>query len=71
MRYRYITKIKIKFDKKKTFKRKSIKYLQKFIFQESVKLPALVEGMRGKEAFNPNPSKEEKGFFDRLKGLFD
>jgi molecular chaperone DnaJ len=32
---------------------------------------ALVEGMRGKEAFNPNPSKEDKGFFDRLKGLFD
>ena len=33
------TKIRIKFDKKKTFNRKSIKYLQKFIFQESVKLP--------------------------------
>ena len=32
---------------------------------------ALVEGMRGKDAFNPNPNKEEKGFFDRLKGLFD
>ena len=39
MRYEYITKIEIKFDKKKTFKRKSIKYLQNFIFQESVKLP--------------------------------
>ena len=39
MRYEYITKIEIKFDKKKTFKRKSIKYLQKIIFQESVKLP--------------------------------
>ena len=39
MHYEYITKIEIKFDKKKTFKRKSIKYLQNFIFQESVKLP--------------------------------
>ena len=39
MCYEYITKIEIKFDKKKTFKRKSIKYLQNFIFQESVKLP--------------------------------
>ena len=39
MRYEYITKIEIKFDKKKTFNRKSIKYLQNFIFQESVKLP--------------------------------
>ena len=43
MRYRYITKIEIKFDKKKTFKRKSIKYLQKIIFQESVKLPRSVD----------------------------
>ena len=42
MRYEYITKIEIKFDKKKTFKRKSIKYLQNFIFQESVKLPQLI-----------------------------
>ena len=32
--------IEIKFDKKKTFNRKSIKYLQNFIFQESVKLPS-------------------------------
>ena len=39
MRYEYITKIEIIFDKKKTFNRKSIKYLQNFIFQESVKLP--------------------------------
>ena len=31
----------------------------------------LVEGMRGKEGFNPAPSKEDKSFFDRLKGLFD
>ena len=42
MRYEYITKIEIKFDKKKTFNRKSIKYLQNFIFQESVKLPDFV-----------------------------
>ena len=41
MRYKYITKIEIKFDKKKTFNRKSIKYLQNYIFQESVKLPAM------------------------------
>ena len=33
MRYEYITKIEIKFDKKKTFKRKSIKYLQNFIIK--------------------------------------
>ena len=32
---------------------------------------AIIEEMRGKESFKPNPSKEEKGFFDRLKGLFD
>lgn len=32
---------------------------------------AIVEGMRGKEGFNPSPSKEDKGFFERLKGLFD
>ena len=31
----------------------------------------IVEGMRGKEGFNPSPSKEDKGFFERLKGLFD
>ena len=46
------TNIEIKFDKKKTFKRKSIKYLQKNIFQESVKLPmdmvsALNRGLAG------------------------
>ena len=32
---------------------------------------AIVEGMRNKEGFNPSPSKEDKGFFERLKGLFD
>lgn len=31
----------------------------------------LVESMRRKEGFKPNPSKEDKGFFDRLKSLFD
>ena len=30
----------------------------------------LVEAMRGKEGFKPNPSKEDKSFFDRLKDLF-
>ena len=34
--------IEIKFDKKKTFNRKSIKHLQNFIFQESVKLPNII-----------------------------
>jgi molecular chaperone DnaJ len=32
---------------------------------------AIIEGMRDKEGFNPSPSKEDKSFFDRLKGLFD
>ena len=49
MRYKYITKIEIKFDKKKTFKRKSIKYLQNYIFQESVKLPRRQLGDSGGE----------------------
>ena len=30
----------------------------------------LVEAMRNKEGFKPNPSKEDKSFFDRLKDLF-
>ena len=30
----------------------------------------LVEAMRGKDGFKPNPSKEDKSFFDRLKDLF-
>ena len=30
----------------------------------------LVEAMRSKEGFKPNPSKEDKSFFDRLKDLF-
>lgn len=33
MCYKYITNIGIMFGKKKTFNRKSIKYLQNFIFQ--------------------------------------
>ena len=31
---------------------------------------AIVESLRDKEAFKPNPSKEDKSFFDRLKDLF-
>ena len=30
----------------------------------------IVESMKGKESFNPSPSKEDKSFFDRLKDLF-
>ena len=32
---------------------------------------AVIESIRNKESFKPNPSKEDKGFFDRLKDLFD
>ena len=32
---------------------------------------AAVEALRGKSSFAPNPSKEDKGFFDKIKGLFD
>ncbi len=31
---------------------------------------AIVESLRDKESFKPNPSKEDKSFFDRLKDLF-
>ena len=31
---------------------------------------AIVESLRGKESFQPNPTKEDKSFFDRLKDLF-
>ena len=31
---------------------------------------ALIESLRNKESFKPNPSKEDKSFFDRLKDLF-
>ena len=29
-----------------------------------------IEALRNKEGFKPNPSKEDKSFFDRLKDLF-
>ena len=32
---------------------------------------ALIESLRDKEAFKPNPTKEDKSFFDKLKDLFD
>lgn len=32
---------------------------------------ALIESLRGKESFKPDPSKDDKGFFEKLKGLFD
>lgn len=30
-----------------------------------------IEALRNKESFKPNPSKEDKSFFDRIKDLFD
>ena len=32
---------------------------------------AAIEALRNKESFKPNPSKEDKSFFDRIKDLFD
>ena len=32
---------------------------------------AVIVTLRGKESFTPNPTKEDKNFFDKLKGLFD
>ena len=32
---------------------------------------AVIESLRGKESFKPNPSKEDKSFFDKIKYLFD
>lgn len=32
---------------------------------------AAVEALKGKDGFQPNPTKEDKGFFDRIKDLFD
>ena len=32
---------------------------------------AVIESLRDKDSFKPNPTKEDKGFFDRLKDLFD
>ena len=31
---------------------------------------AIIESLKGNESFKPNPSKEDKSFFDRLKDLF-
>ncbi|MBQ8811654.1 MAG: molecular chaperone DnaJ [Bacteroidales bacterium] len=31
----------------------------------------IIESLRKKSAFQPNPTKEDKGFFDKLKDLFD
>jgi molecular chaperone DnaJ len=32
---------------------------------------AVIESLRNKESFKPNPTKEDKSFFDKLKDLFD
>ena len=32
---------------------------------------ALIESLRNNESFTPNPTKEDKGFFERIKDLFD
>ena len=32
---------------------------------------AVIESLRGKDSFKPNPTKEDKGFFDKIKDLFD
>ena len=32
---------------------------------------AVIESLRNKESFQPNPTKEDKSFFDKLKDLFD
>ena len=32
---------------------------------------AVIESLRDKESFKPNPTKEDKSFFDKLKDLFD
>ena len=32
---------------------------------------AVIESLRGKESFKPNPTKEDKSFFDKIKDLFD
>ena len=31
----------------------------------------IIESLRNKESFKPNPSKEDKSFFDKIKDLFD
>ena len=32
---------------------------------------AAIEALRGRESFKPNPSKEDKSFFEKIKDLFD
>ena len=32
---------------------------------------AVMESLKVKEAYKPNPSKEDKGFFDRIKDFFE
>ena len=32
---------------------------------------AIIESLKNKQSFKPNPSKEDKSFFDKLKDLFD
>ena len=32
---------------------------------------AVIESLRNKDSFKPNPSKEDKSFFDKIKDLFD
>ena len=32
---------------------------------------ASIEALRGRESFKPNPSKEDKSFFEKIKDLFD
>ena len=32
---------------------------------------AVIESLRGKDSFKPNPTKEDRNFFDKLKDLFD
>ena len=32
---------------------------------------SIIESLRNKDAFKPNPSKEDKSFFDKIKDLFD
>ena len=32
---------------------------------------AIIESLKNKDSFKPNPTKEDRGFFDRIKDLFD
>ena len=31
----------------------------------------IIESLRSRESFKPNPSKEDRSFFDKIKDLFD